>query len=208
MNVKTVLPWILVLGLSAGAAAVFVKSAAKDAELAKLREDNNEVQQLRTELATARDQAKSQQDEIAASRGEKEELLRLRSEVSQLRGEKQQLSKQVVSAHSAAEQAKAQAAQAAQDAQTRGQALASMQTVLEAKQKANECINSLRILDAAKQQWALERSKTADAVPTALDVAPYLAGNVMPVCPAGGAYTLNAVNQLPTCSVPGHALTK
>jgi chromosome segregation ATPase len=208
MNVKTVLPWILVLGLSAGLAAVYVKGTAKDVELAKLREDNNELQQLRTELAETKNQSKAQQDEIAASRKEKEELLRLRNEVGQLRAEKLQLSKQVQSAHSQAEQAQAQAAQAAQTAQVRGQALATMQTELELKRKLVECINNLRLLDGAKQQWALEHNKTADAVPTAQDVAPYLAGNRLPVCPAGGAYTLNAMNQLPTCSVQGHALTK
>ena len=208
MNVKIVLPWILVLGLSASVAAVFVKSAAKDTELAKLREDNNELQQLRTELAAAKDQVKAQQDDIAASRKDKEELLRLRNEAGQLRNEKTQLSKQVQTAQSAVEQAKAQAAQAAQNAQATGQAYASLQTELESKRKANECINNLRQMDAAKQQWALEHNKTAEAVPTALDVAPYLTGNRLPVCPAGGVYTLNAMNLLPTCSVPGHALTK
>jgi len=208
VNVKTVLPWILVLGLSASLGAVFVKSTAKDTELAKLRADNNELQQLRTELAAATEQSKAQQDEITASRTEKEELLRLRNEAGQLRAEKLQLSKQMQSAQSAAEQAKAQAAQAAQTAQASGQALANMQTELDAKRKVAECINNLRQLDAAKQQWALEHTKTADAVPTVMDVAPYLPGNRLPVCSAGGVYTLNAMNQLPTCSVPGHALTK
>ena len=149
MNVKSVLPWILVLGLSASLAAIYVKGTAKDAELAKLREDNNELQQLRTELTEAKDQSKAQQDEIAASRKEKEELLRLRNEAGQLRAEKLQLSKQVQTAHSAAEQAQAQAAQAAQTAQARGLALATMQTELELKRKLVDCVNNLRQLDAA-----------------------------------------------------------
>ena len=38
----------------------------------------------------------------------------------------------------------------------------------------NTCINNLRQIDAAKQQWALENSKTDDAVPTALELLPYL----------------------------------
>jgi len=33
----------------------------------------------------------------------------------------------------------------------------------------------------------------------------YLRGT-MPVCPAGGFYTVINVSTLPTCSVPGHAL--
>ena len=73
----------------------------------------------------------------------------------------------------------------------------------------NACLNNLRIIDAAKQQWALEKSKTADAIPTVQDIAPYLKldanGNV-PGCPSGGTYTLNAVGELPSCSVAGHVL--
>jgi hypothetical protein len=60
-------------------------------------------------------------------------------------------------------------------------------------------------MDAAKQQWALENDKTADAIPTAQELLPYLS-MVFPVCPSGGTYTINAVGVPPTCSVPGHVL--
>jgi len=68
----------------------------------------------------------------------------------------------------------------------------------------NACINNLRIIDAAKQQWALEKNKSAGDVPTWDDIQPYL--HKSPVCPAGGTYTINAVGQPPTCSIPGHKL--
>jgi hypothetical protein len=68
----------------------------------------------------------------------------------------------------------------------------------------NACINNLRQLDAAKQQWALEKGKTPTDVPTMNDLTPYLRS--VPHCPAGGSYTLNAVNTPPTCSIPGHEL--
>jgi hypothetical protein len=29
---------------------------------------------------------------------------------------------------------------------------------------------------------------------------------LMPVCPAGGTYTLNSIGQIATCTVAGHAL--
>jgi hypothetical protein len=70
----------------------------------------------------------------------------------------------------------------------------------------NACINNLRQIDAAKQQWALENDKTAYAVPSAQDLLPYLSNLVFPVCPSGGTYTINAVGVPPTCSVPGHVL--
>lgn len=70
----------------------------------------------------------------------------------------------------------------------------------------NACINNLRQLDAAEQQWALENGKPATAVPTKADLLPYLSGHTWPVCPQGGTYTISAVNDKPTCSIPGHVL--
>ena len=45
-----------------------------------------------------------------------------------------------------------------------------------------------------------------EAVPTAQDIAAYLKDQVIPVCPASGKYTINAVATAPTCSIAGHAL--
>lgn len=75
-----------------------------------------------------------------------------------------------------------------------------------ATSQMNACINNLRQIDAAKQQWALEKSKTADAIPTAPDLLPFFKDGIFPVCPSGGSYTLNAVGELPSCSVAGHVL--
>ena len=70
----------------------------------------------------------------------------------------------------------------------------------------NACINNLRQIDAAKAQWALEKSKTNGAAVTAADITPYLVGKRMPVCPGGGRYTIGKVGDKPTCSTSGHAL--
>ena len=72
--------------------------------------------------------------------------------------------------------------------------------------RISACVNNLRLIDGAKQQWALENNMAETAVPVVGDVTPYLKGGAMPDCPAAGAYTLNAVNAVPTCSVAGHAL--
>jgi len=68
------------------------------------------------------------------------------------------------------------------------------------------CLQNLRAIDAAKQLWALEYNKDAKDTPTPQDLLPYLKGNAMPVCPAGGAYLIGSMDQPPICSVPGHVM--
>jgi len=74
----------------------------------------------------------------------------------------------------------------------------------------NACINNLRQIDSAKQQWALETRQATNATPLEADIGPYLgrAGNTDGMgCPAGGAdstnfansYNILAVNLAPTC---------
>jgi len=75
----------------------------------------------------------------------------------------------------------------------------------------NACINNLKQIDGAEQQWALETRQAAAAVPTYPDISGYMRNAV--VCPAGGAagtfalsYTLVAVGgpAKPACLIiPG-----
>jgi type II secretory pathway pseudopilin PulG len=73
----------------------------------------------------------------------------------------------------------------------------------------NACINNLRQIDGAKQQWALETKQATNATPLISDISPYLKNSV--TCPAGGAgatlgssYTLNDVSTKPVCQIlPG-----
>jgi hypothetical protein len=73
----------------------------------------------------------------------------------------------------------------------------------------NACVDNLRIINKAKQRWALEHGKTNSNIPTWADIKPYVGppGSELPKCPSGGVYTLGAMSNLPTCSVPGHALS-
>src|SRR5262249_40750310 len=71
-------------------------------------------------------------------------------------------------------------------------------------QAAEDCINNLRQIDGAKQQWALENKMSTNAIPNTKDILPYFRDNALPTCPSGGAYTLNAVSLVPACSFPGH----
>lgn len=72
----------------------------------------------------------------------------------------------------------------------------------------NTCINNLRQIDAAKNEWALENRKKTGAVPTAQDLKPHLKNGVFPICPADGTYTIGAVGDDPTCSIPQHKLSQ
>jgi hypothetical protein len=68
------------------------------------------------------------------------------------------------------------------------------------------CLQNLRAIDAAKQLWALEYKKDTKDTPSEKDLLPYLKGGTMPVCPAGGAYLIGAMDEPPICSVPGHVM--
>jgi len=73
----------------------------------------------------------------------------------------------------------------------------------------NACINNLRQIDGAIQQWALENNKSGSAGVTSTEVKPYLGrgtGGEWPTCPAGGVYNVSTVNSKPTCTQPGHTL--
>jgi hypothetical protein len=78
----------------------------------------------------------------------------------------------------------------------------------QASQK-NACINNLRQIDGAKQQWALENNKESSDVPMQKDIQPFIgrgSSGIWPVCPQGGNYTIGSVDQPPTCSISGHEM--
>jgi len=72
------------------------------------------------------------------------------------------------------------------------------------------CINNLRQIDGAKQQWAMEYGKLNADLPSAGDIQPYLGrGNpgslarvYCPVLPTAGysGYTINVVGTAPVCN--------
>ena len=69
--------------------------------------------------------------------------------------------------------------------------------------RRGNCINNLRLIDAAKEQYALENNKDSSTSPGNGDLTPYLKGNAMPTCPAAGSYTVAAIGTNPTCSKSG-----
>ena len=70
----------------------------------------------------------------------------------------------------------------------------------------NACINNLRQLDGAVQQWALENKQAASSAVTLDDCTPYLNNSV--VCPSGGisitdSYSVTTCQAQPTCKTTG-----
>ena len=83
-----------------------------------------------------------------------------------------------------------------------------------ATSQANACVNNLRQIDGAKQQWALETRQATNATPSYAAISPYLRNAV--TCPSAGStatfatsYTMGNVGEKPSCKttgVTGHLL--
>jgi len=82
------------------------------------------------------------------------------------------------------------------------------------KSQQNACINNLRQIDGAIQQWALEtkQSATADVSGQQTEIAKYLGrgtSGAFPSCPSASAaetnasYTMDTVAVPPTCNING-----
>jgi len=74
--------------------------------------------------------------------------------------------------------------------------------------QTNGCINNLRQIDGAIQQWALENNAAPDATVTKADIAPYLKQGTNTKCPASGpdgtldsSYSVTTVQDNPTCQI-------
>ena len=208
---KTLLPWLLVVGLAVGLATVYLNGQKQSAELEKTRADNQELQALRAAAEEKKNQPEGDSPELAKMREDNKDLLRLRNEVNQLRAEKAQLTKQMQTAqqqteaaHVQAQAAQAQAQNFQQQAQNAQAQAAALRVNAPPEARTGVCINYMRMIDQAKQQWAQQNGRTPDSVPSAQDLANYLPNRTMPVCPGGGTYSLNAVNAKTTCNIAGH----
>jgi hypothetical protein len=75
---------------------------------------------------------------------------------------------------------------------------------------ANACINNLRQIDGAKNEWALEHNAKTNDIVTINQLTNYLYHGIMLKCPSGGIYTIGKVGENPTCSlsnaVPPHVM--
>jgi hypothetical protein len=66
---------------------------------------------------------------------------------------------------------------------------------------ANACINNLRQIQSAKEQWKLENNNKDGDVVTETDLKLYFVNGNFPKCPAGGTYIIGRVGEDPKCSI-------
>ena len=204
MNLKRWFAWLCLALMLLAELFLFRALREKDAALADSRAAQTQMRQMQAEL----DELKNSNAGLQAA------------EISRLRKQNEILTNRLAKAQTMIDQLEAESAQTAQHLTTARTALQLQQDHLQQLQAENRlvtdagiiiihrnaCINNLRQIDGAKQQWALEKNKTTDAVPTEKDLLPYLKDGIFPVCPDGGTYSINNVEAIPTCTTQGHVL--
>jgi RNA polymerase sigma factor (sigma-70 family) len=187
---------ILAASLAAGTGTYLVQQHKAD----DLRVENQNLVKTQQQLTSERDAAVSAAD---ANKDELERLRKERNELVRLRGEVNSLRKQTNEVFILREQNR-QLQVSAKTAVSKNQAAMLAEADLA---RRNACINNLRQIDGAKQQYALENKLTATDFVTSENIQPYFhPRNGKPVCPSGGTYTLGRLDAAPTCSIPGHSI--
>jgi chromosome segregation ATPase len=204
MNLKRWFTWLCLALMLVAEGLLFHAIHERDAAQTDLREAQHDLRQAQTEL----DELKNSNTGLQAA------------ENSRLRKQNEILTNKLATLQASFDRLQTESQQTAQKLATACNALGLQQEHLEQLQgekqrlavagvaviHQNTCINNLRQIDAAKQQWALEKNKTDGEVPAARNLLPFLKDGVFPTCPDGGTYSINSVDSVPTCSLPGHAL--
>jgi len=210
VKLKDVFLGVLIVALIASEILLYSANQQKSAAQDKLKQAQHDIQQARAELEQSQsDNAAAQNSLHAENQSLTKRLAQSQGENASLRTTSQKLENQLGTARTAV-QLQQEHLQQLQTENQQATAVA-QQTLTDAQvavEQRNVCINNLRRIDAAKQQWALENNKVANDIPTEQDLLPYLRDNTFPVCPSGGTYTIGAAGNPPTCSIPGHVLTQ
>jgi hypothetical protein len=204
MNPKRWFAWLCLALMLIAEILLFRAVREKDAALAEARDTQIQWRQSQKDLDDLKNSSSGlqfaeivklhKQIDIYTNR-----LAKAQAVIDQLQAESAQSAQNLATARAALSLQQ----QHLQDLQTENQLVANAGLAIVHR---NTCINNLRLIDGAKQQWALEKNAAGDAVPTARDLQPYLKDGIFPVCPDGGAYAINSVDAIPTCTIQGHAL--
>ena len=160
MTLKRWVLWLCIAALLAGEFFLFSANRQKDAALVRLHESQQKVVLLQSDLDKLKNSSVATLSaENARLRAENQNLTqkfsRLQNENRQLHKVNQQMTQQLQTTSDAAQQqqmpAEDQPAVPAPEPSTEQSAAAAAQL--------NTCINHLRQIDAAKQQWALENEQ-------------------------------------------------
>ena len=204
MNPKRWFAWLCLAMMVVSEIFLFDAVRQKDAAQTELRETQAQMWQLRKEMEELKNSSTGlQASEINRLRKQNEiytnRLAKAQVMIDKLEGEAAQISQSLANARAALELQQ----EHLQELESEKKMVTEAGLVLIHR---NTCINNLRMIDGAKQQWALEKDKPMDAVPKQKDLLPYLKDGVFPTCPDGGTYSINSVESLPTCTVQGHVL--
>jgi type II secretory pathway pseudopilin PulG len=77
------------------------------------------------------------------------------------------------------------------------------------RSQTQSCILNLKMIQRAKNSWAVMNKKSSGALPTTADLTGAGADNSLttyPKCPGGGTYSINDVATVPTCTIANHAI--
>ena len=185
---KTLITAALIASVGAGIYEA-KESAAARAEVRTLQAQQvplaEQVRQLQAERDRATNRIAGLKEELAKNEKNNSELLKLRGEVGVLRNKLKQTNDATLANVS------------------NSKTLASEIKMKE--MQVNACINNLRQIDAAMQQFALEHGLTETNIVTVDEIAPYLKEPSLQ-CPSGGTYKIGKMSEVPTCSIPGHTL--
>ena len=200
MNAKRWFAWVCLALMLVSELFLFHANHERDAARVDLQTARQQLQAAQTELAALKNSsAGTPAEEIAGLRKQNEALAAkasaLQKNVEHLQLESQQNAQHLNTARSALEMQ-----------QEHLQQLQAEQQQAALADNLNTCLANLRQIETAKQQWALEKGKNINDVPSQQDLTPYFKDGTFPVCPDGGTYAINSMGELPTCSVTGHAL--
>ena len=204
MNAKRWFAWVCLALMLVAEVLLYRANHERDAALTDCRDAQNQLRQAQTELEelkssnsglqAAENSRLRKQNEILTNK-----LAVLQRQLDLIRAENQLTAQNLNTARTALQLQQDHLQQLSVEKQRLAAAGAAVIN-------QNTCLNNLRLIDAAKQQWALEKNKPDEAVPGARDLLPYLKNGVFPACPGEGQYSINAVGLLPACSVPSHVL--
>lgn len=68
---------------------------------------------------------------------------------------------------------------------------------------ARACQHNLKQILGAKERWAMDHNKGGGDTPNETDLVPEYIKSSQVKCPAGGTYTIGALDDLPVCSIGG-----
>lgn len=213
MNVKRWILWVCLAVIFVSQVLLFRANSQLSAAQADARDVHQQIALLQSKLdelqassvaTLSADNAQLRQENQSLT----QKLAKANNDLTQLGMEKTKITGQLQTARQALQLQQNHLQQLSVENQQQAQAMATPPPppAMSPEDAQNACLDNLKAIDAAKQLWALEKNKDATDVPTVDDLTPYLKGNVMPVCPSGGTYTIGAMNENPTCSIAGHAL--